>query len=120
MGTGPSQFLSLKMKKRTIALLVGLICGVVVLGTGAVLAATTFLSCPSVLYDQDLYYGGASVASLSALGLAYTFRERVGTAVVAIVLAAAVVMLAVFLAGFLRTLWHFRVTSPEWLERTHK
>jgi len=89
------------MKKGTIALLVGLIFGVVLIGIGAVLAATTLLTCPSVLYNQDLYYGGASVASLSALGLAYTFRERVGMVVVAIALAAAVVIFAVFLAGFI-------------------
>jgi len=90
-----------KLKKGIIALLVVLVFGVGLIGVGAVLATTTLLSCPSVLYDQDLYYGGASVASLSALGLAYTFRERVGMVAVAIALAAAVVIFAVSLAGFI-------------------
>jgi len=90
-----------KLSKGTIVLLAGLIFGVVLIGVGALIAATTLLSCPSVLYDQDLYYAGASVASLSAVGLAYTFRGRVGMVIVAVAVAVAVVIFAVSVAGFI-------------------
>jgi hypothetical protein len=89
------------VRRRTFALLLGVLFGVVLMGIGFVIVATTLPSCPSILYDQDLYYGGAVVASLSTVGLAYTFRERVGAIGVLIAVAVAFVIVAVALGGFI-------------------
>ncbi len=88
------------MKKGTIALLAGFVFGVILVAIGVVLVTTTYPSCPSFLYDQDLYYGGAVVASFSLMGLAYIFRERVTIIGVSIAIAAAFVALVFFLGGF--------------------